>query len=371
MTEHDNKSFRLSVDHHDFLKDHELVLRLDYGMQKVFLFVGLLTMTACSVIYLLIGGKPLILWANAVGVIVLLASYLVRKITKLPNMLLTATLPFFLLIYLPVIWYGSPGILGDIPMVALFLLMLLALIDKSKFRLSLAIIYSVLLTGLVIFDFYRFDVLGSSQVYDYIVHSTLFIALSPALWIIITTYRTRISDHHTNIYQQSITDGLTGCYNKRYGEDQLKRMHSYYLRNNYPYSVILFDIDHFKMYNDKYGHHVGDEVLLKLCDCIQNTTRQNDMLIRYGGDEFILLLPGATLSQAKALATLLQSRARKLEFEQIRDHITVSIGVIDADRARDKDMDIIKQADLLMYQAKWRGRDCIISADIWDDDEAS
>ena len=366
MADRKNKSFRLSANHLDVLHESELILQLDVSIQRILLIMGFIAMALCATVFLAFGADIIIFWANAIGAVILFVSLMFHFFGRMKRINLMVVYPFFIFIFIPIIWQHSAGIFGCVPMIALFFTVLLALADRTKLRTAFTILYGLILISLTASDFFRLTVMAHERVGSYVMHAFLFAMITPASWFIIATYRNHTTDHHTDIYHQSITDGLTGCYNKRYGKDRLSRLHAQYLSHQQPYSIILFDIDHFKMYNDKYGHHVGDSVLIKLCNCILKTTRQHDMLVRYGGDEFILVLPGTRLPQAKAAATLLQGRLSKLKFEQFKEPITVSIGVIDAEHAQDDDMDIVRQADLLMYKAKWKGRNCIVSDDMAD-----
>jgi diguanylate cyclase (GGDEF)-like protein len=156
----------------------------------------------------------------------------------------------------------------------------------------------------------------------------------------------------------AITDELTGLYNRRGLYELGRREVERALRFQRPLSMIMLDIDHFKQFNDDYGHDIGDQVLHSLAGRIQTNVRDIDIIGRYGGEEFVVLLPEIELFFAGQVAGRLHSlivqepiltRAGKLS-------ITVSLGVAStAQGARDLDA-LIKHADIALYRAKEAGR---------------
>lgn len=149
-----------------------------------------------------------------------------------------------------------------------------------------------------------------------------------------------LSQYHTKLYQ----DVLTGAYNRRYFEDKLRHMQM-------TAGVAMIDLDDFKVYNDTCGHDAGDAVLETLVQTIQGAVRGNDVLIRYGGDEFLLLMPDI---QEHTFFQMLHEILRKINAASVPDypsiHLSVSIGGTFCENASLEDA--IHRADALMYQAK-------------------
>jgi diguanylate cyclase (GGDEF)-like protein len=163
---------------------------------------------------------------------------------------------------------------------------------------------------------------------------------------------------HTELQKIAITDPLTGLYNRRglleLGRHEVER----FQRFNQPLSAIMLDIDHFKNVNDTYGHPVGDQVLCGLAERCRILIRQVDIIGRYGGEEFSILLPETDLFQASAIAERLRRSVEESPFftEAGPISITVSLGVSRAGRSLDSLVTLIEQADAALYQAKQNGR---------------
>jgi len=161
-------------------------------------------------------------------------------------------------------------------------------------------------------------------------------------------------------------DPLTNLYNRRYFNDISKILLSLTNREKDGLSLLMIDIDRFKIVNDNYGHLVGDVVLKKLAFTLLKITRSSDVVIRFGGEEFLILLPHTHLKGAQKMAEKIRDRVKNLEIpiENSVDKIikfTVSIGVTECYCSDDKDIDtLVRRADEAMYEAKRNGRDRIV-----------
>lgn len=162
---------------------------------------------------------------------------------------------------------------------------------------------------------------------------------------------------------QSIRDALTGCFNRRYLEETLVRELRRADRERIPISVVLIDLDHFKSFNDNYGHIVADEVLVELGELLRAAFRTEDVVCRFGGEEFVIVLPGATAEQTMMRMDDLRTRVHGLPAGQkVGRKITFSAGVATApDHSMDPD-GLLRLADSAMYKAKSGGRDrCVVT----------
>ena len=155
----------------------------------------------------------------------------------------------------------------------------------------------------------------------------------------------------------SITDGLTGLYNHRYIVDALSSRITEATRYRKPLSIGMFDIDYFKKINDKYGHVFGDEVLIKISSVIEETIRKVDIAGRYGGEEFLIVIPDTDSSGAYKTAERIRESIEKIKWDKDGLKVTISGGVCEF---KDEDSGkLITKADKLLYKAKESGRNRI------------
>jgi len=173
---------------------------------------------------------------------------------------------------------------------------------------------------------------------------------------------------------QSIRDALTGLYNRRYLQEMLEREIRRAVRADMPLGVLMLDLDHFKKFNDTYGHEAGDTVLRETASFLTKNVRAEDIVCRFGGEEFVVILPTATMEAAKARAERLRSKLRELTVlhqGQSLGAITVSIGVAAVPQHGTSPKDLIEAADAALYCAKRDGRDRVVVAASPSDLEAS
>ncbi|MEO5357538.1 MAG: diguanylate cyclase [Nitrospirae bacterium YQR-1] len=158
--------------------------------------------------------------------------------------------------------------------------------------------------------------------------------------------------------EQSIVDQLTGLYNRRYLDEVNVNLCLQTLRRNTLLGILMIDIDFFKQVNDNYGHDTGDQVLKKIAALIKTTLRGSDIVIRYGGEEFLVLLVDATpgISFALAEKIRLKVQAETIEISGGVLKKTVSIGVSEYPKHADKFWQCVKYADSMLYKAKEEGR---------------
>jgi len=152
---------------------------------------------------------------------------------------------------------------------------------------------------------------------------------------------------------QIYIDSLTNIYNRKKFEIIMERKIKEYTINNKLFSLILLDIDYFKMINDDYGHDMGDYILKELSQTLQDNLRSSDFLFRWGGEEFAILIDG-TVENAKQLSEKLRINIKDKNFQSIK--ITASFGISCMKNAKNKDM-LFQQADKALYQSKENGRD--------------
>jgi diguanylate cyclase (GGDEF)-like protein len=161
----------------------------------------------------------------------------------------------------------------------------------------------------------------------------------------------------------SIRDPLTGLFNRRYMHEALVQEQHRAMRNQTHLAVVMIDIDHFKRYNDEFGHDGGDAVLCALSALFERSVRRSDIVCRYGGEEFALILSPSNAEGARQRAEKLREDARLLKVNHANRNlgaITLSLGVaIFPDQASDAEA-IVKAADIALYQAKHAGRNRVV-----------
>ena len=164
---------------------------------------------------------------------------------------------------------------------------------------------------------------------------------------------------------QAVRDPLTGLYNRRYMQEFLERELHSARRRHRPVAVMMLDLDHFKRYNDAFGHAAGDHILASLGEILLRAVRAEDVACRYGGEEFTLILPDCTLQQATVRAEVICKRVAEIHSHQAQrpaGRITISIGVAAFDETTDRVDLLLKFADDALYTAKRNGRNRVVQA---------
>ena len=160
------------------------------------------------------------------------------------------------------------------------------------------------------------------------------------------------------IQQQALTDALTGCHNRRSFEMQLDQHLLMVKRLHQPLSLIMLDVDRFKHLNDSAGHDAGDIALRELGNCFRQVLRGADSAARFGGDEFVLILPLAPAEGALIVAERLRARIQQIEIPGFGG-LTASIGIASFPAHAETRMELFQAADAALYAAKHAGRNCV------------
>jgi diguanylate cyclase (GGDEF)-like protein/PAS domain S-box-containing protein len=168
-----------------------------------------------------------------------------------------------------------------------------------------------------------------------------------------------------NLRQQTIRDALTGLYNRRFLEESLNREIARCNRNAKVFAVLMIDVDHFKRFNDTYGHDAGDSALRAVGGALQKGTREGDIVCRFGGEEFVVLLPDTNLEGATLLAQRILEFVRRLEIThngKTLPSITASLGLSMYPQNGETGKALIQAADKVLYEAKGAGRDRLVAS---------
>jgi diguanylate cyclase (GGDEF)-like protein len=169
---------------------------------------------------------------------------------------------------------------------------------------------------------------------------------------------------NVELHEISIVDSLTGLYNRKHLMETLDKEVSRSQRHSHSFSLLVIDIDHFKKYNDTYGHLAGDEVLSRLASVFKKSIRSSDYAARYGGEEFIIMLPEIDPEQGLVTAERMLKQVAEERFggegESIK--VTISVGVASYPENGEDAQSVIRNADAAMYEAKEQGRNRVILA---------
>lgn len=170
---------------------------------------------------------------------------------------------------------------------------------------------------------------------------------------------------YSQLQKLAANDPLTGLYNRRFGLNRLSEEYSRAIRSQLPLGVLMFDIDHFKKVNDTYGHTVGDRVLVNIAKIATMAGRKGDFVIRYGGEEFIMILPGAGKEDlmfiGERLRHMVEESVVQVGTNQIK--VTISIGLVSyPEYGVESEYDLTEAADQALYNAKERGRNMVVYA---------
>lgn len=168
------------------------------------------------------------------------------------------------------------------------------------------------------------------------------------------------------MHRQANHDPLTGLFNRRYLDDTLKRELNHARRKNSPTTIAMLDIDHFKTFNDTFGHEAGDVVLREIGHLFKENLRKSDIACRYGGEEFVLVLLDSTQEESCRRLDLIREQTKDLQIryqDKLLGKMTLSIGIIEANGNKLSPEELVAAADKALYAAKRTGRDCIIAYD--------
>ncbi len=169
---------------------------------------------------------------------------------------------------------------------------------------------------------------------------------------------------HDRLERLAAVDPLTDAYNRRFGLARLREEFSRAVRAENPLGVLMLDLDHFKAVNDTYGHLVGDRVLRAVAAACRRVVREGDVLVRYGGEEFLVLLPGAGPEDVRQVGERIRRAVAETSVEDgdLRVGVTVSLGGATYRETSDSTDSLVALADGALYEAKEAGRDRLVFA---------
>lgn len=252
---------------------------------------------------------------------------------------------FFIVVLVVSITVGISGVLWVYP-----LILTNFFLASPRFALGASLALLAILTG--------YDLLNPAQLFEDRRQLVSFLVTSIMAGTLTYVFASRARSQNEKLQSLAIQDPLTGARNRRAMNDDLQLISARQKRHQLPQALMVMDLDHFKLINDRYGHPAGDQVLVDFVSLVKRCTRTNDMLYRFGGEEFLLLLPDTDRHGLQQAAQHLQRRVRQ-HLVGPGGPVTVSIGgaLLRPDEHWNS---WLQRADSCLYQAKNSGRDCII-----------
>ncbi|SFH83606.1 diguanylate cyclase (GGDEF) domain-containing protein [Tindallia magadiensis] len=260
---------------------------------------------------------------------------------------------FFLsFVYLPAAWLTSPGSYSAMSFYAVLMLFLCFIVIQETWEYIFPALFTVLMVILLHLEpqypeRYHFYSDPQLRAFDLSIN---FVLVSTTLFALIFVLNRSFSDEHQRVYQYSITDPLTNLFNRRYLHHFLTRLMEDIRFPDITYSLLLMDLDHFKKINDLHGHPEGDRVLKEFAAVLTKASRKNDVVIRFGGDEFLLLL----MDTDDTGISIVEERIQEL-FQPVCDRypdIPLSVSFGRATCSSGSVDEVIKMADDILYQSK-------------------
>mgnify|MGYP006420974997 CR=1 FL=1 len=261
-------------------------------------------------------------------------------------------LSFYSTIYIPLAWITSPGSLSAMPFFSIFVLIIaLLFIEKRKELIfpALVITETLILFYLEYFNLLNLKGFASSKQRILDISINYFL-ISITLFVILYKIIRYYLNQHQKVYLKSVMDDLTGVYNRRFLMKTLLSKDNEFIQNIDYYSIIMIDINNFKPVNDIYGHLEGDKVLRKLGQILLKNTRKYDICGRYGGDEFLVILPEVNKSEANNFCKRVTNEFEKYSKIYKKVDFSLSYGISNSKEKSVKE--IIDLADRNLYQNK-------------------
>ena len=320
---------------------------------RIFQMILMISMTAFGIVAVVnaLNKRPLVnIFFPVIATIVILVMQIIYRISERKNWVKNVFLLLLCNIYLPLAWLTSPGSYSAMSFYAVLILFISIILVNQRweyiFPISTVIEVVILLRYEPTFpDQYSLYTTPNMRSIDLIMN---FLVVAGILFMVLIILNRYFDFEHHRIYNISVTDQLTGIYNRHYLfhiVENYKR-----LDPNFDFAFIMMDLNHFKYVNDLYGHAEGDFVLKEFASLLKNASRKNDVVARYGGDEFVLVLPFAKKED------FLNIKSRIIQnFQPLADRyqdIPLSIGFGYSESQNLPLDEIIKIADLDLYNDK-------------------
>lgn len=314
------------------------------------------------------GNMTLVLIDCITVLITLLSLYLlfVKKNIKQAGLIGTSMLFTFLIVLSVLTKNQEFGLVWTL----CFPLFVIPILGKVRGLIMIAIFYCIMLPivfmGIGEWDygnwsftsFMRFTVASLTVVFI----AYFFESSTLAAYQLVLSNRAKEKKYLEKLEKLSVTDQLTELYNRRYFDDQFTREQEKVNRYGSQLCLIMVDLDHFKTVNDRYGHQIGDSVLVEFSQLIKQGIRSTDVLSRWGGEKFIALLPETSLANAAIIAEKLRALVEEHMFSTA-EKLTASFGVAQVKKQAEGERQAIQNVDAALYKAKRDGRNRVVVFD--------
>jgi len=335
------------LDYNDETLQYELRIRNQKVLSlKYFLYTAMLSLIPLGLLNLLKFHAP------ALGIIELLISFMIFLVLRYVKLSVYFTLISILFVLAAgalvlSVFLGSKLEEGMLIWLSIFPLIAFYLLGRHKGAIAHAI-FSLILLGMLTLNLHHVD---------YVISPIMLANVTGALIVLgIFAYYYEYTKYKAfaMIFHHSFSDELTNTGNRRMLTHILEKEKAFSHRHLRPLSIIMLDIDYFKSINDRFGHVVGDDVLIQFATLLKTNLRQSDFLFRWGGEEFVILLPGESVEQAHILAKKLHTIIENFTFN-FSDRLTASFGVTEVFPG-ESEKETMRRLDYALYQAKNKGR---------------
>ena len=338
----------------NYKTDEQLLIRR-LILINTFLIAGTITFVTVFILNTFIRPNPAVALLDAVAGITFFSTFVDLRINKQEKRAIFITLlslTLFTFYFVSINHDSNFGLIWTI-----FIPLLAITLYGYKIGGYIALIYYFFMFTLVIYGLYAWNSVEWNivAVFRFIIASSVFF------------FVVYITEHSFNIMQNAlnrltITDPLTQLFNRRKTDEVIQKSLDTMQRNPTPLSLIIFDIDDFKAVNDTYGHLIGDEVLQTLSQILKKNIRDIDTVGRWGGEEFIIVLPQTSKIDALKSLERLKNAINTCDFKTV-GHITCSYGLCSMDHLKFNRDELITHADNALYNAKESGKNCICIAE--------
>ncbi len=334
--------------------EHILLRRLI--LINTFLLAGSFAFISLCIVNFLIKEDYFIAIIDAIGGIIFLATFADLRINKKENRAIFITIFSLGVLMLLFVFMNHDKEFGLIW--TIFIPILSITLYGHKIGGYISLIYYALIFSLVIYGLEAWD----SKEWNMVALIRFMISSLVLLFVMYITEYSFVKMQRS-LNDLTLIDPLTKLYNRRKIDEVINQSLKSIQRNHLPLSLVIIDIDNFKSINDTYGHLVGDEVLKTLSKILQNTFRDVDSVGRWGGEEFIVILPETSLENAIIGIERLQNIINNYNFDII-NHLSCSYGLCSIKESNLTQEEFIKYADDALYKAKNSGKNCIRVAEV-------